>query len=69
MTLKRLRNIVLAGVMGAFIGSFIGIAALGSAIAGTWPCAALGVYLMYGWTRPKAPKAPATPATTLPPQG
>lgn len=33
------------GVLGAMMGSHIGIALMGTAIAGTWPLAAVGVLL------------------------
>lgn len=49
----RILKILAGGAVGAFIGSSIGIAALGTAIAGTVPMALLGGYLVYQYTKPK----------------
>ncbi len=43
--------IIAAGLIGAFIGSGMGIAALGSAIAGTVPMAVLMMYVAWRWTK------------------
>lgn len=53
MNKNRAFKIIGAGIVGAIIGSTIGIAGMGSAIAGTVPVGALLAYLMYLWTRDK----------------
>lgn len=45
---------LIAGVIGAVLGSSVGIAAFGDAIAGTIPLGLLAAYLMYLWTGDKA---------------
>jgi hypothetical protein len=47
----RVAKIIGGGIFSAFVGSSMGIAAMGSAIAGTIPLGLLGAYLMYLWTR------------------
>ncbi len=51
MNKYRATRIFGAGVIGAYIGSFTGIAALGTAISGILPIGALTAYLVYLWTR------------------
>lgn len=51
MDANRSIKIVVAGIVGAVIGSSMGIAAMGDAIAGTVPVGLLASYLMYLWTR------------------
>ncbi len=58
MDRNRLIKIIGAGIVGAIIGSTIGIAGMGGAVAGTLPVGALLAYLMYLWTRDKNTIAP-----------
>ncbi|MDE1152681.1 MAG: hypothetical protein PW788_09105 [Micavibrio sp.] len=55
--MKRIVIILFAGILGSFLGSFIGIVSMGSGIAGTIPCGLLAAYLMYLWTRKKSDTA------------
>ncbi len=56
MNKYRATRITVAGVIGAYIGSFTGIAALGSAISGMLPVGALTAYLVYLWTGKRSVK-------------
>lgn len=51
--MKRITKIVVFGLIGAFIGSSVGIVAMGSGIAGTVPLGLLMAFITYLLTKPK----------------